>query len=65
MVSLGKTLGYLGFALIGIVLALVYLAHVESTLTLAAVLFLGLFFIVCCAIRNVDIPKPKVKQAGA
>jgi len=59
MVSIGKTLGYLGFVLIGIVLALVYLGHVESTLALAAVLFLGLFFVLCCTVRNVDIPKAK------
>ena len=57
LVTSGQVIGSVGLALIALVLALVYLADVQDTLTLAFVLLIAGIFVVYCACENVEIPK--------
>ena len=57
LVTSGQIIGSVGLTLVALVLALVYLANVQGTLTLAFVLLIAGICIVYCACENVEIPK--------
>lgn len=57
LVRSGQIVGSVGLILIALVLALVYLAQVQDTLTLAFVLLIAGICVVYCACENVEIPK--------
>ena len=57
LVTSGQIAGSVGLTLVALVLALVYLAHVQDTLTLAFILLVAGICVVYCACENVEIPK--------